>query len=178
MGTPRYPTHARSLHVLVVDDDPTILERARERLEGEGHRVTVETSATSIESVIRVLRPDLVLIDVMMPGLSGKTLSRLLDRCATGRSTSIILHSSIPTRALRYALDVSRALGVIQKTENDVEFFFAFSALVDKMPAPALRPFDAVSPMSGTHRILDDEITEEDDEITQRWFPRTSPGMR
>ncbi len=68
----------RSLRLLVVDHDSEALELTKRRLEEEGHRVTTRTSSSRIQTVINALRPDIVLIEALMPGLTGQDLVRLL----------------------------------------------------------------------------------------------------
>jgi CheY-like chemotaxis protein len=66
----------RERHVLVVDDDPLILEVLRTVLDLEEFRVT---TATDGEAGLRALaedRPDVVVCDVMMPGLDGLEVCR------------------------------------------------------------------------------------------------------
>lgn len=64
--------------VLVVDDEPDIRELVRMNLELDGHTVvTAEDGPSGLEAVKRE-RPDVVLLDVMMPGFDGwEVLSRL-----------------------------------------------------------------------------------------------------
>jgi DNA-binding response OmpR family regulator/DNA-binding CsgD family transcriptional regulator len=57
--------------VLVVDDEPDIRELVRINLELDGHRVlTAEDGAAALE-LVRDDPPDIVLLDVMMPGIDG-----------------------------------------------------------------------------------------------------------
>jgi len=176
MLTPRYSAQGRSFHVLVVDDELAVLELCRERLEGDGHHVTILQNVKNLDTLLLVLRPDVVLMDVMMPDLTGSHLARVLDKHGAESLPAVILHSTIPMRALRLAVATEKALGVIQKTQDDIEFFFAFNALIDRLPATSLRERRASVPaVSGTHRIADDETTEVD-ALTQHWFSRTSPG--
>lgn len=65
-------------HILVIDDDIHIGDLLREALEGEGCRVTRAYSGTEALLVLERDRPDLILLDLMLPGLSGeKVLPRL-----------------------------------------------------------------------------------------------------
>jgi len=64
--------------ILAVDDEPNNLEIVREFLELDGHRVlTAEGGEAALEAV-RGEKPDLVLLDVMMPGLDGFAVCRAL----------------------------------------------------------------------------------------------------
>ena len=57
--------------ILVVDDDRTHLVTAQELLEDEGYEVLTHVSAFGATERIMVTRPDLVLLDVNMPGIDG-----------------------------------------------------------------------------------------------------------
>jgi DNA-binding response OmpR family regulator len=57
--------------VLIVEDEPAISEAIRYLMEAEGfHCLTARDGASAIEQ-FRQARPDLVLLDVMLPGASG-----------------------------------------------------------------------------------------------------------
>lgn len=58
-------------HILVVDDEPDILLLIRINLEGRGHRVTVAADGDMALRLIAADRPDLVVLDVMMPVMDG-----------------------------------------------------------------------------------------------------------
>lgn len=58
-------------HVLIADDEPNIVVSLEYLMRREGHRVSVARDGDAALEAIRTLRPDLVLLDVMMPGRSG-----------------------------------------------------------------------------------------------------------
>ncbi len=64
--------------VLVVDDDPKIRELLRLYVEREGHRATFAADGPDALAAARQARPDLVLLDVMLPGLDGFEVCRRL----------------------------------------------------------------------------------------------------
>ena len=59
-------------HILVIDDDIHIGNMLEELLTREGHRVTRAYSGTEALLALTAFRPDLVLLDLMLPGLSGE----------------------------------------------------------------------------------------------------------
>ncbi len=67
-------------HVLVVEDNEPLRERLARYLRGEGFRVTVAADAAAARLQLGVLIPDLLVLDVMMPGESGLTLTEALRR--------------------------------------------------------------------------------------------------
>jgi CheY-like chemotaxis protein len=105
---------------LIVDDDPIALEVARERLEASGFEVTTRDQALGTSSYILQHRPDFVLLDVMMPALTGGELAQVLKRRAT--HTGVILHSSKPRAELRTLAEATGALGSISKELDEREF--------------------------------------------------------
>lgn len=77
--------------VLVVDDDPDIVHFVRVNLELEGFEVeTASDGRTGIDAVLET-RPDLVLLDVMMPGMDGIAALRELRSNPAAANTSVIL---------------------------------------------------------------------------------------
>ncbi len=58
-------------HVLVADDEPNILVSLEFLMKREGYQVSVARDGVQALATIREARPDLVLLDVMMPGKSG-----------------------------------------------------------------------------------------------------------
>lgn len=90
-----------SLRILIADDEPNIVVSLEYLMKREGYAVSVVRDGTTALAAIREQRPDLVLLDVMMPGLSGfevcqevradPSLSgvKLLMLSAKGRETDI-----------------------------------------------------------------------------------------
>jgi len=64
--------------VLVVDDNPTNLKLVSDLLEFDGYRVLRAGDAEAAQDAIRSTPPDLILMDVALPGMDGLTLTTLL----------------------------------------------------------------------------------------------------
>jgi len=64
--------------ILVVDDNPTNLKLASDVLEFEGHRVLKAGDAEEAQAIIASSPPDLILMDIALPGMDGLTLTRQL----------------------------------------------------------------------------------------------------
>jgi two-component system, OmpR family, phosphate regulon response regulator OmpR len=75
-------------HLLVVDDDDRIRALLKRYLSGLGHAVTVAKDAANARALIDSLVFDLIILDVMMPGEDGVSLTRALR---VERDTPIIL---------------------------------------------------------------------------------------
>jgi diguanylate cyclase (GGDEF)-like protein len=77
--------------VLVVDDDPDVARFVEVNLRSAGYDVTVASDGEEALERAVELRPDLVLLDVMMPKLDGFEVAQRLRRDARTSSTSIIM---------------------------------------------------------------------------------------
>jgi len=64
--------------ILVVDDEPTLRETLIEALEADGYRAVGAADGREALEVFRAERPDLVLLDLMLPELSGVEVCRII----------------------------------------------------------------------------------------------------
>ncbi|HMZ07767.1 MAG TPA: response regulator, partial [Anaerolineales bacterium] len=66
--------------ILVVDDEPKIARIARDYLEKNGFRVTTAADGQSALTVARNEKPDLIVLDLMLPILDGREVCKILRR--------------------------------------------------------------------------------------------------
>lgn len=69
----------RPARILIADDDELVRRRLRELLEAEGHQAWTAASGEQAIELARLHEPDLVLLDVTMPGMDGYEVCRRLD---------------------------------------------------------------------------------------------------
>ncbi len=89
--------------ILVVEDEPAIAELLRVNLEDAGFAVDAVADAESAQIRIRAALPDLVLLDWMLPGLSGLAFARSLRADARTRELPIIMVTARGDEADRVA---------------------------------------------------------------------------
>ncbi len=89
LSLPPPPDRARRL--LLVDDDDARRETLERLLRDEGYDVEVLASGDDVVEVVRASAPDLILLDVMLPGVSGLELCGDLRMIDEARLTPIIL---------------------------------------------------------------------------------------
>ncbi|GIG57189.1 DNA-binding response regulator [Longispora fulva] len=68
------------MRVLVVDDDPTVSDVVRRYLERAGIEVTLAPDGSTGLAAAKRIRPDLVVLDLMLPGMDGIEVARRLRR--------------------------------------------------------------------------------------------------
>ncbi|EGF92668.1 response regulator [Asticcacaulis biprosthecium C19] len=81
---------ARRLDVLIVDDNTDSADTTRWMLELIGHRPRVENNGPAALEAVQRLRPDVVLLDIGMPGMDGYEVCRLLREMPGGTDMVII----------------------------------------------------------------------------------------
>jgi PAS domain S-box-containing protein len=84
-----------SCRTLVVEDSATQAEAVRSLLEAEGHEVILARSAEAALALLEQRAVDVVLSDVVMPGLSGYELCRILKQDARWRDVPVVLLTSL-----------------------------------------------------------------------------------
>src|SRR5262245_17132979 len=86
----RWMRHARA-KVLVVDDEPTIGEVLSRYLQRAGYETRLAGSGEDALAQAKSERPDLVVLDLMLPGVDGLEVMRRLRQQARGRTAIILL---------------------------------------------------------------------------------------
>lgn len=110
--------------VLVVDDGEDILEGIKIVLEDEGYSVQTLTNSMEVIEVARKVKPSLILLDYMMPGIDGGKVAERIRKEKDLRKVPVVMFS-----ASQELEKVGRESGV-----NDVLAKpFEIDALVDKV---------------------------------------------
>ncbi len=99
------PAPSSSPLVLVVDDDKATRELITRGLQKEGFRVLVAASGEEALRLARAKRPDVISLDVLMPGMDGWTVLRSLKGDPLTSSIPVVMVSMLDDR------DIGRALG-------------------------------------------------------------------
>jgi len=87
-----HPSATPAKTVLVVDDEQDILDLVRFRLEHDGYRVLTASDGQTGLALAQAERPDLCILDVMMPKLSGlEVLAHLREDPSTAAVRVILL---------------------------------------------------------------------------------------
>ena len=66
--------------ILIAEDEPTLVLTLKYNLEREGYAVLSATDGEAAIAAARKTRPDLIVLDVMMPGLNGLEVCRILRK--------------------------------------------------------------------------------------------------
>ncbi len=105
----------KTARILIIDDDIAHLSSTRGLLEAEGYEVFIHTQAFGATNLAADLQPNLILLDVNMPGLSGENLLSVLRANARTRAIPVVFYSSNDEDTLRGAVSRLGAHGYISK---------------------------------------------------------------
>ena len=87
--------HSQELQILLVDDNPTNLQVLYQTLAGRGYRLLAARSGKDAIAIAQRLAPDLILLDVMMPGMDGFETCALLKADPRTRDSAIVFLSAL-----------------------------------------------------------------------------------
>ncbi|MEE9527142.1 MAG: response regulator, partial [Syntrophobacteria bacterium] len=68
---PYVGSQAESERILLVDDNPTNLQVLFQTLEGRGYNLLVAKDGETALTIVKKALPELILLDIMMPGIDG-----------------------------------------------------------------------------------------------------------
>jgi DNA-binding response OmpR family regulator len=104
--------------IAVIDDSQTALDWVTQKMPAHGFEVVTHDSPIGTQAFIINTQPDLVLLDVRMPGLRGDELCKMLRGNPKTKNIAIALYSVIDEGELKELAAQCEADGYIKKTED------------------------------------------------------------
>lgn len=86
------------MNILVIEDEPTSLKLAHVILAAEGHHVQEAGASEKALQLIKKDKPDVILLDLALPGMDGLALARILKKDSQTKDIRIIAITSYPDR--------------------------------------------------------------------------------
>jgi two-component system OmpR family response regulator len=137
--------------ILIIDDSEIVLEVTKGALEAAGYRVITHSRAAGSVALWLQESPDLVLLDVNLPTISGDTLALMFDKARPGRESVILLHSTLAPEVLQAKANTVGAHGYLQKSGDLFNLVRVVNRWLKRQrPIPA---DDAAGYSSGTLRV-------------------------
>lgn len=87
-------------HILVIDDDTFLLEAIKKKLELIGYHVTTCSNMQDAYFQLGIMKPDLIMLDVIMPEMNGIEFMSLINSQFGILGVPIILMSYLPKKEL------------------------------------------------------------------------------
>jgi len=133
-------THIQAARVILVDDHPTVLRQVSGWLAGEFDVVAALEEGSGLVKAVEEFQPDLVVLDISLPGASGIELASQLQRAGyPGKVVFLTVHSDPDYARAAFA---AGAIGYVVKTRLATDLIPALrSALAGERfisPCPGL----------------------------------------
>ena len=101
--------------ILLVDDDPANLQILHQVLGGRGYKLIIAKSGEDALKIAERMKPHLILLDIMMPGIDGyETCKRLKENPETSNAAIIFLSAMDNPEDKKKGLEIG-AIDFIQK---------------------------------------------------------------
>lgn len=138
-----------SARILVVDDDPAVLSGLRRALALEGHEVLVAADGEAALAAAHSTRPDVVVLDVMLPGIDGFTVCQELRRTSSMPILMLTAKDTVPDRVVGldrgaddylvkpFALDElsARIRALLRRSPSQIEGQLSYAGVSVDLPA-------------------------------------------
>lgn len=102
-------------HILVVDDDRLSRKLVETLLEGDGYAVACVDSGSTALKAIAEAAPDLVVLDLMMPGMDGFEVLRQLRSTPATRNLPVVLVTALDQADVHARLASAGAVEILTK---------------------------------------------------------------
>lgn len=113
--------------ILVVEDEPSLRKLIKTNLAASGYEVVTADDGEEGLSLAQEIKPDLILLDIRMPGMSGwDVLIALKTNPKVKKVPVIIMTASVPEESEEYKMRSMRAAGYLVKP-------FGVDVLLDKV---------------------------------------------
>lgn len=81
--------------IAIIEDDPVINQMYRMKFESEGFDVRVADNGQDGVSTVEEFRPDLILLDMQMPGMNGDEALKHIRKLKTAKDTPVIVLTNL-----------------------------------------------------------------------------------
>ncbi|MDF1818081.1 MAG: EAL domain-containing protein [Immundisolibacteraceae bacterium] len=111
-------SHSRATRVMVVDDDPFTREIAQGLLESNGFSIQLQSSGHDALESLKQLKPDIVLLDINMPGIDGPETCRRIRALEDAEHLPVVMMTgSQDSRDIKRSFE-SQATDFVEKPVN------------------------------------------------------------
>ncbi len=153
------PTSPRSARLLLVDDDHAITDALAPMLRREGFEVTVAADGDRALAEVSAREPDVIVLDVMLPGIDGRTVLREIR--AAGRNVPVVLLTSVGEAS-------ERARALDEGADDYLNKPFDAGELASRVRAVLRRAERGTASLTGSGRLRAHDLTV--DRVARRFW--------
>ena len=123
--------------VLVVEDNPANMTLSTFLLESAGHSVLKATDAETGVALARAEHPDLILMDIQLPGMDGLCATALLKGDAATKNIPVVALTALAMKGDEERIRAAGCDGYIAKPLSYKDFLATISSQLGKSRSPA-----------------------------------------
>ncbi len=116
--------------ILIVEDSKVEADKLRKCFEGKGFSTLVVTSGEEAELRLKSFKPDLIVLDVILPGESGFELCRKLKTEPATQAIPVVIYSTKDKQIDRTWGDMSGADAYLSKTVDETTLLATIDRLI------------------------------------------------
>src|SRR5687768_10817683 len=120
--------------ILIVEDNPANMKLASFLLESAGHTVLSATNAEAGVTLAHDAQPDLILMDIQLPGMDGLQACALLKKDETTRAIPVIALTALAMKGDEERILAAGCDGYIAKPLDYKDFLTVVAATLAKLP--------------------------------------------
>ncbi|MFA6094233.1 MAG: response regulator [Elusimicrobiota bacterium] len=117
-------------HILVVDDDRTLQGVLRMVLERAGYQVSSALDGMQGTMLSRTLKPDLIVLDMMMPAGGGFSVYERIRQMSGTLSTPVLVYSALPMDQIRQKLQENQSTRILSKPADPQKIIDAVAEMI------------------------------------------------
>jgi GAF domain-containing protein/CheY-like chemotaxis protein len=129
MSQSKFKIEGKEATILIVDDDDSIRSLLQQELSDAGYLIEQATNGKEALELVRKNKPDLIILDVMMPEMNGFDVAAVLKNDPQTMDIPIIILSVVQDKARGYRIGVDRYL---TKPINTAELFTEVGSLLEQ----------------------------------------------
>jgi len=133
-------------HVLIIEDNAANMKLARLLLSNAGHTVLCAVDAETGLMLARDQQPDLILMDIQLPGMDGLAATALLKQAPSTANIPVIALTAMAMKEDEEKSQIAGCDGYIAKPLRYAELYAAIDALLSKSAGPKPGTISLVSP--------------------------------
>jgi CheY-like chemotaxis protein len=117
-------------HILIIDDNPLDLRLASELLEMNGYKADCAPDAEQAQRMLLRMVPDLILMDIALPGMDGLTLTRIVKADARLKHVPVVALTAFAMRGDDQRAAAAGCDGYLTKPINTRKFAGQIAAIL------------------------------------------------
>ena len=120
-------------HILIVEDEPFLVEMYKARFEQEGYKVDISINGSGVVEMVKKMKPDMVLLDVVMPEKDGYSVLKELKKDKETKMIPVLVFSNLgQDDEIKKGLELGADLYFIKSNYTPSQLVMEVEKLIEK----------------------------------------------